>query len=35
MVDETTFVINNANAEYLDPETYEISSSDKNEEDIS
>lgn len=34
MLDDTTFEINNANAEYLDPETYEISSSDKNEEDI-
>jgi hypothetical protein len=34
MIDETTFEIITDTAVYLDPETYEISSSDKNEEDI-
>lgn len=34
MLDATTFQINDANATYLDADTYEITSSDKNEEDI-
>lgn len=34
MLDETTFQIDGANATYLDAETYELSSSEKNEEDI-
>jgi hypothetical protein len=34
MLDETTFEITADTAIYLDPETYTISSSDKNEEDI-
>lgn len=34
MIDETTFQINNANAVYLDIDTYEISSTEKNEEDV-
>lgn len=34
MVDATTFQINNANATYLDLDTFEIQSSEKNEEDI-
>ncbi|MET0786628.1 MAG: hypothetical protein ABWY25_07980, partial [Paenisporosarcina sp.] len=34
MLDDTTFEITADTAIYLDPETYEISSSDKNEEDI-
>jgi len=34
MLDETTFEITADTAVYLDPDTYEISSSDKNEEDI-
>jgi len=34
MLDDTTFEITADTAVYLDPETYEISSSDKNEEDI-
>ena len=34
MLDETTFEITADTAIYLDPETYQISSSDKNEEDI-
>lgn len=34
MVDDTTFQIISDTAVYLDPDTYEISSSDKNEEDI-
>jgi len=34
MLDETTFEITADTAIYLDPETYEISSSDKNEEDV-
>ncbi|MET0785657.1 MAG: hypothetical protein ABWY25_03000, partial [Paenisporosarcina sp.] len=34
MLDETTFQINDATATYLDPETYEISSTPANEEDL-
>lgn len=34
MIDETTFEITADTAIYLDPDTYQISSSDKNEEDI-
>ncbi|MET0786512.1 MAG: hypothetical protein ABWY25_07400 [Paenisporosarcina sp.] len=34
MLDETTFEITSDSAIYLDSETYEISSSDKNEEDL-
>ena len=34
MIDDTTFQIVSDTAVYLDPDTYEISSSDKNEEDI-
>lgn len=34
MLDETTFEITVDTAVYLDPETYELSSTDKNEEDI-
>lgn len=34
MIDETTFQIDNANATYLDEDTYEISSTPKNLEDI-
>ena len=34
MLDETTFQITSETAIYLDPETYEVSSSEKNEEDI-
>lgn len=34
MLDETTFQLNNVDATYLDADTYEISSTAKNEEDI-
>jgi len=34
MLDDTTFEITSETAVYLDPDTYEISSSEKNEEDI-
>lgn len=34
MLDETTFQIDGANATYLDADTYELTSSEKNEEDI-